>query len=352
MPRDKRGEKGNRMNTTQRTALVTAIGSFSADAVIRTLRQEGWRIIGTDIYEADWVAASLMVDAFYQAPYASEEEKYIDFIRDICAREQVSRILPLIDVEVDALNRHRAEIETGDCRICMSPEKSIRILRDKFEMKTLVDGVLEESPEEIRQAVRTIPTERASEIDFETVRYPVILKPVDGRSSSGLYRIYQEDQLGFAFSSIMDPTKLEDSSLEHYLVQPMIKGHVITVDVIRDAAGHCTAVPREELLRTPNGAGLSVRVFEDPVLEAACRAIAARAEILGCVNFEFIRGEGSGIYYFIECNPRFAGGVAFTELAEVPAVHMHLAIFDGAEISGEEKPVTGFMTRKYQEFRM
>ena len=46
------------MNTTQRTALVTAIGSFSADAVIRTLRQEGWRIIGTDIYEADWVAAS------------------------------------------------------------------------------------------------------------------------------------------------------------------------------------------------------------------------------------------------------------------------------------------------------
>ena len=114
------------MNTTQRTALVTAIGSFSADAVIRTLRQEGWRIIGTDIYEADWVAAALMVDAFYQAPYASEEEKYIDFIRDICTREQVIRILPLIDVEVDALNRHRAEIETGDCRICMSPEKSIR----------------------------------------------------------------------------------------------------------------------------------------------------------------------------------------------------------------------------------
>ena len=31
---------------------------------------------------------------------------------------------------------------------------------------------------------------------------------------------------------------------------------------------------------------------------------------------------------------------------------MHLAIFDGGEISGEEKPVTGFMTRKYQEFRM
>lgn len=100
------------MNTTQHTALVTAIGSFSADAVIRTLRQDGWRIIGTDIYEADWVAASSWWTP-YRAPYASEEEKYIDFIRNICAREQVSRILPLIDVEVDALNRHRSEIETG-----------------------------------------------------------------------------------------------------------------------------------------------------------------------------------------------------------------------------------------------
>ena len=74
--------------------------------------------------------------------------------------------------------------------------------------------------------------------------------------------------------------------------------------------------------------------------------------VCSCRKQQRIRGEGSGIYYFIECNPRFAGGVAFTELAEVPAVHMHLAIFDGGEISGEEKPVTGFMTRKYQEFRM
>lgn len=340
------------MNTSKRTALVTAIGSFSADAVLRTLRREGWRIIGTDIYEADWVAASLMVDAFYQAPYASDEEKYLAFIKEICAREKVERILPLIDVEVDVLNRHRAEIETGDCRICMSPEESIRTLRDKWAMTALVRAVLADSSTEIRKAVRTIPTERASELDFENVEYPIILKPVDGRSSSGLYRIYQEDQLGFALSSIMDPTKLEDTSLEHYLVQPMIKGHVVTVDVIRDAAGHCTAVPREELLRTPNGAGLSVRVFEDATLEAACRAIAERAAVLGCVNFEFIKGEGSGVYYFIECNPRFSGGVAFTELAEVPAVHLHLEIFDGKAISGEEKPTPGFMTRKYQEFRM
>lgn len=340
------------MHTEQRTALVTAIGSFSADAVLRTLRREGWRIIGTDIYEADWVAASRQVDVFCQAPYASEEEKYIDFLREICEKEQVTRILPLIDVEVDVLNRHRGELEQDGCRICMSETASIQTLRDKLSMKQLVDAVLSDLPEELQRAVHTIPTERASEADFETLQYPIILKPVNGRSSNGLYRIYQEDQLGFAFSNIMDPEKLEDTSLERYLVQPMLKGHVVTVDVIRDAQGHCITVPREELLRTANGAGLSVRVFEDVQLQAVCRRIAEKAGVLGCVNFEFIRGEGTGIYYFIECNPRFSGGVAFTELSDVPAVQLHMAVFDDMKIGEDMHPQCGYMARQYQEIRM
>ncbi len=340
------------MNTTQRTALVTAIGSFSAHAVLETLRREGWRIVGTDIYEAAWVAASQQTDVFYQAPYASEETRYVNFIREICEKEQAERILPLIDAEVDVLNRHRGELENAGCRICMPPKAGIPVLRDKLAMKKLVDSVLSELPEELQAAVHTIPTERASDADFETLQYPVILKPVNGRSSNGLYRIYQEDQLGFAFSNIMDPEKLEDTSLENYLVQPMLKGHVVTVDVIRDAEGHCVTVPREELLRTSNGAGLSVRVFEDARLQAVCRQIAERASVLGCVNFEFILGEGSGIYYFVECNPRFSGGVAFTELAGVPAVQLHLSVFDGAEVKEDLHPQCGYMTRQYQEIRM
>ena len=48
----------------KRTALVTAIGSFAADAVIKTLREMGYRVIGSDIYEKEWVANSLEVDVF------------------------------------------------------------------------------------------------------------------------------------------------------------------------------------------------------------------------------------------------------------------------------------------------
>lgn len=337
----------------KKTALVTAIGSFSADAVIRTLREMGWRVIGSDIYEKEWVATSLDVDAFYQAPYATDEDRYISFIKEVCEKEKVDRILPLIDVEVDVLNRNRSEIEQGGLRICMSDSEAIEVLRDKFMMSKLVKGVLDQLDEtEFKGAVRVIPTERASEIDFEEVTYPLILKPVDGRSSSGLYRIFHEDQLGFALSNIMDPEKLNDTSLSNYLVQPLIKGNVVTVDILRDGEGNCIALPREELIRTLNGAGLSVRVFRDKVLEEVCCRIADRAGIKGCVNFEFIHGEGSGVYYFIECNPRFSGGIAFTELSGVPMIRNHVNIFDGRAMEELPEPKCGFITRKYQEIRM
>ena len=337
----------------QRTALVTAIGSFSADAVIRSLHEMGYKVVGSDIYDKEWVAASLDVDVFYKAPYASDEEAYISFIKKVCEEEQVDRILPLIDVEIDVLNRHREEIENDRVAICMSGKEAIEVLRDKYLMSRLVEGVLNEIEEpEIKGAVRIIPTKLAEEVDFEQVTYPLILKPVDGRSSGGLYRIYHEDQLGFAFSNIIDPEKLNDTNLTRYIVQPMIKGNVITVDILRDTEGNCRAVPREELLRTANGAGLSVRIMEDEVLQNVCCRIAERAGITGCVNFEFIRGEGSGVYYFVECNPRFSGGVAFTELSGVPMIKNHMRIFDGEKMEELPKQKCGFMTRKYMEIKM
>ena len=51
-----------------RTILVTAVGSFSAAAVVGNYKKEGFRVIGCDIYPAEWIVASGEVDRFYQAP--------------------------------------------------------------------------------------------------------------------------------------------------------------------------------------------------------------------------------------------------------------------------------------------
>lgn len=59
--------------------LVTAIGSFSADCVINSLRNAGHTVVGCDIYPSEWHAVSKDCNWVYQAPFATKESEYIQF---------------------------------------------------------------------------------------------------------------------------------------------------------------------------------------------------------------------------------------------------------------------------------
>ena len=138
---------------------------------------------------------------------------------------------------------------------------------------------------------------------------------------------------------------------DKYIIQPFIPGNVITVDVIRDSDGaNVVAIPRIELLRTLNGAGTSVKVFSDVDLEEQCKKIADALKILGCVNFEFICDD-FGHYYFVECNPRFSGGVEFSCIAGYDCVINHMRCFQKRKIDATRKNQnTIYIARKYEEY--
>ena len=91
----------------QKTALVTAIGSVAGDIVIKNLKKLGFRVIGCDIYAKEWLADAWAVDAFYQAPYATDTENYLGFMLELCRTESIDYILPLIGREG---NYHTFEI--------------------------------------------------------------------------------------------------------------------------------------------------------------------------------------------------------------------------------------------------
>lgn len=69
------------------TVLITAIGSASADITIKSLHQNGYRVIGTDIYPGNWLADSKSVDCFAQVPSTTDSKKYIHRLLDICEKE-------------------------------------------------------------------------------------------------------------------------------------------------------------------------------------------------------------------------------------------------------------------------
>ena len=82
------------------TILVTSLGSVAADIAIKSLRQLGHRVVGTDIYPKEFHVESYEVNAFYQSPYVNDIS-YREHIEDICTKENVKYIFPLTDVDVD-----------------------------------------------------------------------------------------------------------------------------------------------------------------------------------------------------------------------------------------------------------
>ena len=309
-----------------KNVLITAIGSFSADIAIKTCHEElGWRVVGCDIYPMEWIAQSMNVDVFYQAPRASQADEYMDFIKKVCEAEEIDYLLPSTDVEIDVLNARRGELPERT-RLCISGPKTIEICRDK---KIFADKVR-----------CSIPTEYLKNVP--EADYPVIVKPVNGRSSQGLKRIYTAEEYALARND-------DEGDL---IVQPMIAGDIVTVDVVRHPKSRYVEVlPRVELLRTLAGAGTSVKIYRDSFLEDLCREIAEDLRIVGCVCFEFIH-DPDGHYHIMECNPRLSGGVAFSVMAGYNFVKAHFDCFCADDIEVKPDIEEMYIARKYQEYVM
>ena len=325
------------------TVIVTAIGSFSAQNVISACHAAGMRVVGCDIYPAEWVVNSQDVEVFYKAPYATDREQYRNFIRGLCRKEQASVLMPLTDVEIDVIQQWRTELAEDfialGAEVWISDVSAISLCRNKEKMEAFLRE---------RKLCRTIPGVRLSELDVANLKYPLVAKPFDGRSSQGLRILESKEDLEFLLHTCSEEQK------QQYLVQPKIGGHVITVDVVRNPeTGQVFCLPRRELLRTLNGAGTSVCVFRSGLLEQQCRDIAEAVGIRGCVNMEFIEADReAGEYYFLECNPRFAGGVAFSGAAGYDMADAHIRCFTGEKLAELSENGEQYIARRYMEYSM
>lgn len=284
------------------TILVTAIGSFSADCVITNLRRSGYNVIGCDIYPSVWIPVSEKCNYVYKAPLAIEEKDYINFLLDLVDKKKINYIVPLTDVEIDIINKYRNKF--NNVVICTQSEEVLAIARNK---KTLCEYFEKDN-------VINIPAFKDVRELCDTFPLPAIAKPIHGRSSEGIQRI--------------DNTKELDTikGKENYIIEELIEGNVYCVDYVRDKWGADFSIPREELLRTKNGAGTTVRIVPDFDLMQMASYIGKKLNVRGCINMEFIRSKDS-TYYLIDINPRFSAGVAFSNFIGYDMITSHLNSF-------------------------
>lgn len=292
--------------------LITAIGSFSASSVVESLRELNINnIIGCDVYPKNWHHISKDLDEVLLAPYVSETDKYLEFIINACEQYKIDLIIPLTDIEIDFFNLHRSDFKSRDIVIAMGNSQFISIARNKLKLNQFIK----------KNNFNYIKTYVPKEIS--NASFPLIGKIFNGRSSEGIIRLNSLEELNSA------------CDYSQYIFQEIIEGPVYTVDYIRNSLNNdFYVVPRCELLRTSNGAGMTVEVIHSKIINELANRIGVLLDIHGCVNMEFI--ENNDKYYLIDINPRLSAGIGFTKLAGYDMVENLYNLYTYNEIDVEK----------------
>ena len=299
---------------------------MSAQCVIRQLKSFGYFVCGCDIYPGEWHYETKLCDSFFQAPYATQVDEYVHFLIDTCKRLNINYIIPLTDIEIDVINTKRELFKEESINLCMQTSKVLKIARNKYLLyKSFINDPI----------VPSIRTYLIKEIP-SNFSYPCIAKPINGRSSEGLIRSASREQI----MAIPDKGK--------YIVQDQLVGDIYTVDYCRsEKTGQDVAIPRIELLRTKNGAGLTVQTINDLNLIRLSSYIGDKLNINGCINFEFIRHNSD--YYLIDINPRFSAGIAFSFISGYDMILNHIRCFINQKIDEQIPIKEQILIKRYDE---
>ncbi|MFJ7680015.1 ATP-grasp domain-containing protein [Peribacillus sp. NPDC097198] len=116
--------------------------------------------------------------------------KYIEHIRELCNKHEISAILSLIDPELGVLVEHKEEFDKENIKIIISNKEVVNICFDKY----LTYKFLKE------HGLPGIPTyidinEILSAIESSQLSFPLIIKPRRGSASTGISTINSIQEL-------------------------------------------------------------------------------------------------------------------------------------------------------------
>lgn len=265
------------------------------------------RVVAVDI---DPLAPALReADSAYIVPRLADPDS-VSTLAEVCRREEVGLIFPLIDEGMPVLAAGRRELEETGARLIMVPEGALATTVDKHLTYRLFTGV----------GVPTPTTWLPNEVRPASLSYPVFVKPRSGSASKGAAAARDARELAYFLDYVPDP-----------IVQEYLPGPEITNDVICDFDGNVLSVVSRQRIEVREGEVAKGVTIYDPEITESCVRIAKGLEAIGPITVQCLLRDGRP--YFTEVNPRFGGGLPLAIAAGVPVPRWLLAIAAGRSVA-------------------
>ncbi|MEO6391138.1 MAG: ATPase [Pyrinomonadaceae bacterium] len=322
---------------SDRPVTILCIASYEKGAeFMRECKRLGCRVLlmtSQSLRDVEWPRESL--DEIYFVPDVEKQwilEDVIKSISYLCRTEQIDRIVPLDDFDLEKAAALREHL-----RLPGMGETTTRYFRDKLAMRMRA----REAGIPVPEFVHALNYERLNEY-MERVPAPWLIKPRFEASATGIQMLQQPSDLWPILEQLGDKQS-------YYLVERYVPGDIFHVDSIVTEKEIVFAIASRyghPPLDVAHGGGIFTTCTvergsadETALLELNRQVLAAMGLVRGVSHTEFIKAHEDGKYYFLETSAR-VGGANIADLVEAASGVNLWAEWAKIEIDGGETGYT------------
>ena len=334
------------------TVLITACGNVYMPGTAASVKNNGERnirLIGADMNHDDTILQ--MFDQYYQVP-RGDDPNYATAILEICRKEHVDVVIPIMSVELETLAKNEAMFREAGVALSVSSLESLKIANNKLALF-----------EYMRDNDIPVPkfwkVNSVEDVDpaIEHIGVPVVFKTNEGSGSRGM-RIIDPSKSRFDILFHEKPTSayvtlqdfketLQEGDMPPMMAMEYLPGHEYTVDMLCENGKVLYNMCRRGL-NVQTSIILDGIVEDKPEITGLCAKVAQKLKLTGNIGFD-VKERADGTPVIMECNPRATAGVSEFTASGVNLLYLNIKRCLGEPLP-ELTPKYGvIMKRRYQE---
>lgn len=240
------------------------------------------------------------------------EKEYIESLLELCNKENIKIVIPVIDPEILILSREMDTFRKMGILLAVSHLDVINKCYNKISMNKFLANNGFDIPV-------TFDSIHKFKLDFEKnrVKFPVIIKPVYGSGSDATYKV----------NSIKE---LEALFCEKMVIQEFIDGQEYGIDVFNSLKKEPLRCIIKKKISMRSGETDKAQTVKDKNIQECIIKLARKLGHICNLDCDVIM-KGRKIY-IIDLNPRFGGGYPATHEAGVNLLKLILDMYEEIEI--------------------
>lgn len=292
--------------------LVEGIGSMVFNTQLKYYKEMNWNIIGIDIDNKS--SGMYTVSKSYLVPKYCDEDCF-NIIEDVIAKEKINLVFPSINEGLlEWSKRKEYFFKKYGTNVIISDEEVIDVCTDKWKTYNFF-------------VKNCIPTPETSLLlEYELV------KPRIGRGSTG---IFLKSEINNNFN------------MKGNISQKIVKGEEYTIDILCDFDSKPIYIIPRKRIGVESGVSVKgVTVFDEHIIKY-CKKIIDALKPIGIINIQCFKN-GQEIY-FIEINPRIAGGSSLSFSASDNWFKAIECLATGKSYAPKDIKFNRYMFRTYED---